>query len=170
METKERLKRLLEIDELMKSHYILTAFEIYVLPGIRSIHKGIKRYAKTKEYKESGYLVIRSKKDGLILFVIMLGWFPSWKAKKYLYIAFERGERLFHHPSHVSSWQSRDKKDKKQGGAIITRDFIVSFTGISEPLDEAVALKLSVLCKWIHPDKAQEIADISRNHLYDYLK
>ena len=166
----EASERHLEMDGLMKGHYILTLFLVDVLSKIRSIPKAIKKYAKIKGYKESGYLVVRSIKDGIVLLVLMLGNCPPKKAKKYLHIALERGERLFHHPNHVSSSQSQDKRNRKQEGAIVAGDYIVSFAGTTGPLDEAIAIELSVLCRWNSTDKAQEIADISRNHLYDYLK
>jgi len=167
MRTIEELK---VIDKLMAGHYILMFFEISVLPKIRDIHEIIKKQAKIKEYKQSGYLTVRDRKDGLVLLVMIMGKCPSYKAKKYLYLSLERGERLFHHPGHLSSWQSRDEKNKKQGGAIIAGDYIVSFAGICEMLDEAIVLALSELCRWLDSDKAKEIAEISSNYLYNYLK
>lgn len=89
--------------------------------------------------------------------------------------ALEKSRRLREHPDHLSSWQSRDPSSNKWGGAIRVGQFILSFSGLPELVDEALMLNL------VHPNRLprhqlheevpeyeylRQVASISRNPFY----
>ena len=142
---------------------IVSYFERFILPKVAFMPEN------PKPHKQSGYLTIRRKIDGRILLAVQIGECPPHKASEYFKFSLEKGERLFHHSNHVSSWQSRDDKNEKWGGAIIAGNYIVLFSGFPELLDEAVVLVLSLFFCWISHEKATGIAKISNNFFYPYL-
>jgi len=156
---------ILTISGQIKSRLIYTDyFENFIIPAIINLPKN------PKPHKRSGYLTIRRKSDGRILWVAEIGDCPQIKAKKYFEFSVEKGERLFHHPKHISSWQSRDSEKGRWGGAIVANELIISFSGLPELLDEAAVLAFAIFLRWISPEQVEKIAKISSNSHYASLK
>ena len=156
---------MLTIIDHIKSYIIyVTYFENHIMPAIINLREN------PKPHKRSGYLTIRSKTNGKILFVAEIGDCPQFKAKRYFEFSVEKGERLFHHPKHISSWQSRDPEKEKRGGAIVGSELIISFSGLPELLDEAAVIVFAKFFGWISDKQTEKIANASNNLLYAYLK
>ena len=152
------------IDRMKGLFYYVTHFEQRIIPAIINLREN------PKPYKKSGYLTIRRKSDGRVIVLFEIGDCPQFKAKKYFELSMEKGGRLFHHPGHVSSWQSRDPEKGRWGGAIATNELIVSFSGFTESLDEAAVLVFATFFGWISDKQAGKIAKISNNFDYASLR
>jgi len=148
---------------LEREVFLVYHLETFIIPVLTNLP------GNPKPHKKSGYLTIRQKADGKILLVAEIGNCPFSKAEKYLRLSLEKGERLFRHPKHLSSWQSRDPEKEKYGGAIVTNEFILSFSGFREYLDEAMVLVLAEFLRWISREQAEKIAAISNNPFYREL-
>jgi hypothetical protein len=122
-----------------------------------------------EEPRRFGYLTIQRRRDGRVLLVAQIGECPDNKAEKYMTLSLEKGGRLYWCRScgfknHLSSWQSRNEKRMKYGGAICAGPFILSFSGLPELADEAVMLRLAVELNLISLRTAYRIAKISDNN------
>jgi len=120
--------------------------------------------------KDSGYLTARSLEDGRVLLVAQINECPAEKFASRFRNSMEKGERLFGHPDHVSSWQSRDvekenEADKKWGGAIKAKiaGLIVSFSGLPEKADEALCVAIARRFGWLNQDEVKAIFRASNN-------
>lgn len=80
--------------------------------------------------------------------------------------AQEKPRRLITHPGHVSSYQSRNEKRDRWGGAIATRDYYLSFSGLPELCDEALTLIVGRTLGMLSDRQARRIAGISKNGLF----
>jgi hypothetical protein len=87
-----------------------------------------------------GYLTIRSATDGRVLLIVQIGECPTEKFAGYLRNSMEKGERIFANPGHISSWVTRNPDQKQYGGAIRTKDYIFSLSGLPEFADEALCV------------------------------
>lgn len=81
----------------------------------------------------------------------------------YRMFAQEKAWRLLSRPSDASSYQSRDEAHEKWGGAIRAGDYILSFSGLPELVDEALMLVLAVRLELIGRAEAERIAALSHN-------
>jgi hypothetical protein len=146
--------------------FFVKILEELILPAICRLRDNL------KPHKKGGYLTIRDKADGEVLLTIRIGDFPHQKAKKYFDLSLEKGERLYQHlaQGHVSSYQSRDEEKQRYGGAVVANGFIVSFSGLTEKMDELAALALSEFSRWITEDQANEIARISSNFSWSRIR
>ncbi len=135
----------------------------------------------TLEDRTGGYFCL-AEQNGRILTLTLLGTIPDLeKAKKYRHFAEEKALRLAEHSRHVSSWQSRDPKHDKWGGAIRTSNLIFSFSGFPELWDEALMLVTAVhvypqlgvhpklSCIFPEEDRAEKTAAVSENPFYKQL-
>lgn len=122
-----------------------------------------------KPERQGGYITIVDRETGQILFVCKIGEIEDDAARDYFSFSQEKAGRLMLWPQHVSSWQSRDEKNKQWGGAIKTFEFILSFSGLPELGDEAVMLLLAYSFNWINFDEMMNIAKISENPFVDAL-
>ena len=93
--------------------------------------------------RDGGYFCLADAETGLPYLVTLIGSVSGDKAEKYCAFAQEKARRLASRPDHVSSWQSRNPKKEKYGGAIRYWGFIHSFSGFSELGDEALMLLAS---------------------------
>jgi hypothetical protein len=121
--------------------------------------------------KKGAYLCVADSR-GKTLLVVMIGYVPGHKRELYSKGAIGKAERLGDNPDHVSSWQTRDGKDKF-GGAIRAEHMIYSFSGLPEAWDEAcaVALVSHSFPGLLHPDKIHKIEENSQNSaVQDLLK
>lgn len=123
--------------------------------------------------RTGGYLVIRIGKkespgEDFELAGKLIGEVSPEKNSQYEFHATEKAARLARYPDHVSSWQSRDEKNDKWGGAIRARhsDIIFSFSGLPWEADEALVLMLAVRVNVATTLQAAEIAQISGNSFY----
>lgn len=84
--------------------------------------------------------------------------------------ALERARRLAAHADHVSSWESRDEAAGRFGGAIRTSDGVISFAGVSERADEAIALLTALRLGTLSTVEADRIVAASANDVYARLQ
>ncbi len=104
----------------------------------------------------------------------LIGEFHGSPPEVFSSVAMEKYSRLYQWGpdrnkvgGHISAWQSRDVSGdyKKYGGAIVAGGFILSFSGLSEYLDEAIVTVAAHLCGLIDQGQMFEIAVISNNPL-----
>jgi hypothetical protein len=77
----------------------------------------------------------------------------------------------------ISSWQTRDEAAKKYGGAILFNQHgtgplkeSLSFSGLKEPVDEAVSLVIGTELRQVSDNFAQHVIEISDNQVYHELR
>ncbi len=69
---------------------------------------------------------------------------------------------------HVSSYQSRNPEKNKYGGAILAKGkWVISFSGITEKVDELIAIRVACRLKVMDENRMNEIFAISGNSLSD---
>jgi hypothetical protein len=90
-----------------------------------------------------GYFCLATS-SGLPLLVASCGSPGEGKAEKYLAFCQEKARRLGSQPEHSLSLESRDEAQDRWGGAVRGGNFIASFSGFPERLDEVVSA--AVLC------------------------
>lgn len=120
--------------------------------------------------RQGGYLVIQERSSGKILLLERIGKCPTSDIEKYLNFAQEKGLRLINN-ENISSWQTRDPENDKWGGAIMAHhnSLIISFSGLEEIIDEAVALTLALRQNWLSYNEFIAIAKISENYFAGML-
>ncbi|HEY0908303.1 MAG TPA: hypothetical protein VGE35_03060 [Candidatus Paceibacterota bacterium] len=116
----------------------------------------------------AGYFTVRSRRDNTLALLMPFGdgvaehtnpeKYVGWRDK-----ALEKGDRLFNNPGHVSSWQSRDPEKKKYGGAIAVGDYILTFSGLPEALDEALCALVALDMGIADAQTVQKIFEVSGN-------
>ena len=103
----------------------------------------------------------------------LIGTVPPEKRGKYSFNSAEKAMRLFHHPEHLSSWQSRDLtvEPKRWGGAIRIGNRIYSLSGFPELGDEASVCATGAVLE--SPDTLEVldmIAEVSQNPYWQPLR
>ncbi len=134
-----------------------------------------------KPERTGGYLaVMETRPQKKIVTITELGTCPPNMLKAFN-ICQEKLHRLHHYlgKGHISSWQSRNIKNKKYGGGIITpsdsdwigngNGLMGSFSGLVEHGDEAVVLVTWAIMGWIDYNEAQKIIKISENPFFSPL-
>jgi hypothetical protein len=91
-----------------------------------------------EQQKQGGFLCIADK-TGRPLVIHALGSPTAEKWDACLAFCEEKVRRLGMNPTHQRSWQSRNPEQLQYGGAVRGEDFIVSFSGFPEELDEVIA-------------------------------
>jgi len=92
-------------------------------------------------------------------------------AQKCIRNVLEKASRLAHRPDDVSSWQTRKPQEHQYGGAIRTTGGILSFSGLTEEMDETAMLLVAIAshtCQ-LPPVTALRIAGVSGNRLFPSL-
>lgn len=122
-----------------------------------------------------GYVCVADPDDGIPIHTQLCGDISKEKAIGCHAFAQEKTRRLATHPEHKSSHESRDVQDTdktkhKYGGAVRTVLFLISFSGFSEKLDEAIVLYISVRLGFLSDNEAQAIADNNGNEKYLALR
>jgi hypothetical protein len=100
--------------------------------------KNIMAACKIDGRDRTGGMLCVADKSGVIL-ICQIGEIADLeKAAQWRITCQEKTKRLLSVEFDYSSWQTRDFDNKKYGGAVRTKDgFIISFSGLSEHLDEA---------------------------------
>ncbi len=146
-----------------------------------TVHLIVEEFIKLPENPDKartgGYLTIVDRDNGQLLLQVRIGAIqkledPDYgtKADKYCVLSAEKANRLVRYyrgQGHNSSWQSRDEKQKKYGGAIVAGNLIVSFSGLPERGDEVVVLILAYTMNWANFNDITTIAKQNENPLFD---
>jgi len=134
--------------------------------------------SNTHPEKAGGYLVIGSR-GFEERYILKIGTCPAEKEDKYRNLAQEKAHRLFsdwlRDPLTISSWQTREPKLDRWGGAVSFPIIgerspscdIISFSGLIEPADEALGLMLGYQFNLAtDPSFAERVISISANKVY----
>lgn len=128
--------------------------------------------------RRGGYLCVAEGDTGNPHFTVLVGGSVSQeKLPKYYRLAHEKAVRLARNPKHISSFQSRDGKERFGGAVRTLNGWILSFSGFPELIDEALVLVQMRMSIWPDNKKAAEdirvhcakIADLSGNGFYPNL-
>ncbi len=92
--------------------------------------------------RHGGYLTILDAETGQILVILACGTMNPEKREKYLHFSQEKALRLFENKDHNTSYESRDEENLKFAGAIRGEEFIYSFSGPQEDVDEAICISM----------------------------
>ena len=121
--------------------------------------------------KAGGYLCVAEPTQGLPFDVRMFGEIEDLdSATRRFTFCQEKVRRLVGNPEHRLSWQSRDPDNKKYGGAVHCGEYIFSFSGFSEKMDEAMCLYFAVKCGVLSMGAASLLAQISANDAWRALQ
>lgn len=120
----------------------------------------------------SGYLCVASKDRGFSLLSQELGAVPSHKRSGSACRAHEMACLLAKiSPCLCLSLQEDGQEDPwKDGEAIVTRQHILSYTGMPQKHSQAFLIFLGVHLCWLDRDSADKIATTSQNHYYRELQ
>ena len=147
----------------------LNDISLLLIPSQSSINTIVQRACQLigNSDKKGGYFCVTDLK-GSILLVMLIGEVAEEKIPRYSKVCIEKAQWLASHADHVSSWQSRNEAEDKWGGAIKTKDFIFSFSGLPEMWDEACMV--AVAAHFITRDDIHKIDGISRcSAIYELL-
>lgn len=111
-----------------------------------------------------GYLCIADVATGSPLAITIIGRVPIEKAQKHLFYCQEKAQRLATHPEHETSFESRNPDANQWGGAVRSGSFILSFSGFSEQIDEAVMMGIEFYCYPVPPILKRLNSIAVRNH------
>lgn len=128
----------------------------------------IRTLAQQPDYPQErnyGYFTVRDRHSGQVSCILRIGQCPRERGKRFLALSMEKGSRLFE-TKELSSWQSRNPDQGMWGGAIATKEFILSFSGLPEKADEALMLKYAQIRKLIDEEAIVEIAEASNNTFF----
>lgn len=115
--------------------------------------------------RKGGYFSVFDEIYESPLAIIRIGKPDINLAKDYFEFSPEKAIRLRALAGDLSSWQSRDDKNKKWGGSIRTKtpEIILSFSGLPELADEAIMLLTAYHFDWINYNQLWQIQGISNN-------
>lgn len=128
---------------------------------INSLIETANLYLPEEDRRTGGYLTIMDAEKGQIIAVLSVGKIPVEKQDKYLTCSIEKAFRLFEHPEHRTSWESRDDANMQYPGAIRGIEAIYSFSGHLGDVDEGMSTTTFYLMepmgKKALPDKEAKI-------------
>ncbi|MBU1033110.1 MAG: hypothetical protein ABII13_01360 [Patescibacteria group bacterium] len=104
-----------------------------------------KHLDEDEKWRKGGWFCLISE-DGMILVYDPMGEVPSDKNEKYRSFSIEKATRLWKHPEHTTSRQSRNEDLDHYSGAIRARNHVFSFSGLPELWDEALMLYIAWVC------------------------
>lgn len=93
--------------------------------------------------KAGGYFCLLDATTGLLVWQLAFGYMDGQHSDQFLAFSLEKAKRLYQKSDHNSSWESRDVNLMQFGGAVRGQNFIFSFSGFTEHLDEAAMLILA---------------------------
>jgi hypothetical protein len=117
---------------------------------------------RTKDHL-SGYFTLLSATTGKVIIIRQIGECPQDQARFRFENSLEKAYRLFDNPTHVSSWQSRDRVHSMHAGAVRTEKFIWSFAGLPEHCDEAAMAYVAHSFSMLNQEQVGEIFRLSSN-------
>jgi len=95
----------------------------------------------------SGHFVVADANTGNVLLSLFSGESPAEEASVYFINAHEKAERVRAQMisyGHIFSRQSRNPDQNQWGGSVIAGDYILSFSGFPENVDEAMMVVLGI--------------------------
>lgn len=98
--------------------------------------------------RAGGYFVLSDANTGTVLLSLLVGEVTPSDAQTYAAYACEKADRVRAHmisAGHIFSRQSRNPEEEKWGGAVVTGDYILSFSGFPESTDEAMMVLLGII-------------------------
>lgn len=132
---------------------------------INSLIETANLYLSEEERRTGGYLTVMDGKKGQIIMVLSIGKIPVEKQDKYLTCSVEKAFRLFEHPEHKTSWESRDDENMQYPGAIRGIEGIYSFSGHQGDVDEGISTTAFYL---IEPIGENVIPNDEAKKYFDY--
>lgn len=108
-----------------------------------------------------GYLSILDNQDKEVFVCGKVGEVPEDKNLKYRTVSLEKPTRLFVHPEHLTSFQSRNPEEGKWGGAIRTKNLLLSFSGFHEKTDTLYVIEGAKIVAEIDKQTISEILRIT---------
>lgn len=162
----------------MNKRVELPTYEGVVGDAMWVAEEALRKLLELPEYTDTragGYLVLMEAHTGAIVSITRVGVVMPEKEQKYISFASEKARRLFAthkvNPDIVTSWQSRNPDDDKWGGAIWSKNWIVSFSGLPELADEAMSLSVAAAMEKdpMPEDEAKATAAITSNPYTELL-
>ncbi len=110
--------------------------------------------------RRGGYLSILDIQTGQMVCTVSVGIFPIWKDQRYRMLSAEKAYRLYRNLplGHITSGQSADDKFCRYDGAIKTKRYILSFSGLSS--GKADSTLMVCLAKLI--DDLEDVSELSK--------
>ncbi len=135
--------------------------------GVLRIHQIV--MGRGKKILKEGATAAFSDSAEQIFFDVFGGFDPKQRLT-FEEFSQEKTIRLWAHPRHHSSYESRNERKKLYGGAIRTSNhFIISCSGMSEQEDEALSLYLALHLRWLSKQEASRIAERNGNDIFTRL-
>ena len=100
-------------------------------------------------------------KTGQIVLLTFVGSVPEEKKAKYFAFAQEKAKRLFGHPEHLTSEESKNDDLQQYGGAIRGRRYIYSFSGLPANGDSLVSRKIATTVERLGVRRQRKIAKLA---------
>jgi hypothetical protein len=107
--------------------------------------------------RAGGYLCEMNAEKQLV-HIEKIGTVSAEKDRRYKSLAEEKCHRLLAHPTHNTSYESRNPNNDKWGGAIRLIDGAAGFSGLAELDDEAFVMTLAIVAGHMRIEKAKGIA------------
>lgn len=135
-----------------------------VVVALRTALENHKEKYPNFQKKYGGFLCIMDRKKGKIIKTVLIGAVPAGKAARYESLAKEKAKRLFSHlnEGHLTSYESRDPEADKWGGAILTENLILSFSGFPEDGDSFICLSTAHTLRDIKKEDEKRIIVITK--------
>lgn len=95
-----------------------------------------------------GYFVLSDANTGTVLLSLLVGEATPSDAQTYAACAGEKADRVRAYmisAGHIFSRQSRNPEENRWGGSVVTGDYILSFSGFPERVDEAMMVLLGII-------------------------
>lgn len=125
------------------------------------------------EGRSGGYFCLMDHNTGEVdLGPVLIGQVTNGKDEKYKAFCQEKAHRLSvlmdwgRFDPAATSWQSRNERKQRWGGAISTGDHIFSFSGLPEEGDEAAMIIAAVRAGQLSFEEARSYAGTSNNQVY----
>lgn len=124
---------------------------------------------KLEPISSGGFINIADLRNGSTFILSICGKIQKENIIKRRAEAQSAAKRLSDHPCDLSSWSSREPLRDRFGGAVRGNNFIFSFAGFSEAMNEAMMVLLLSATIQIVAKNAREILRISRNEQWGDL-
>lgn len=127
------------MNKIKKLHFSALSDLIHLAENLNSeiINTGLNKNTE----KTGGYLTIMEKETGVILITVLIGYVSEEKKDQFFKNSIEKATRVFTEKLD-SSLQSRNPTQNKWAGAIAGEEYVYSFSGHYEDLDELISLYL----------------------------